>query len=287
MGIIIALLSSFVLALSQVSLKRSFTEIPPSVAFFFDVIFALFLWIPYAFWVGIDRLHLPQVIGIAVFSAILSEAYYFFILSKGELSITATLLASYPVYTVLFSLWINNESPESMQWLFIAITILGTLIITLPRAEDFDKSELRKAPTILWALSGAIAVGLADALAKNVIDRSSTATFLFALAIAQIPIALAYLRIEKGRLRQFAYIVSEFNQYKFAIIGSALNVLGVMLLFLAFQSTFASISAPLTGTYPVIVAILARLFLREKLSSTKLIGVIIVAIGVFGLGLTS
>lgn len=287
MGIIIALLSSFVLALSQVSLKRSFTQIPPSVAFFFDVIFALFLWIPFAFWVGIDRLYLPQVIGVAVFSAILSEAYYFFILSKGELSITATLLASYPVYTVLFSLWINNESPTPMQWLFIAITILGTLIITLPGVEVFDKSELRKAPTILWALSGAIAVGLADALAKNVIDRSSTATFLFALAIIQIPIALGYLRIEKGRLKQFAYIVSEFSLYKFAIIGSALNVLGVMLLFIAFQSTLASIAAPLTGTYPVIVAILARLFLREKLSSTKLIGVIIVTIGVLGLGVTS
>ena len=46
LGIIIAIFSALTLAISQIILKKSFKEVNPSVAFFFDAILGLFIWIP-------------------------------------------------------------------------------------------------------------------------------------------------------------------------------------------------------------------------------------------------
>ena len=44
--------------------------------------------------------------------------------------------------------------------MFVGITIFGTLLSSLPR--KINKSELGKKSYIIWALAGAIAVGLSD-----------------------------------------------------------------------------------------------------------------------------
>ena len=45
----------------------------------------------------------------AIISAILSEALVFFALSKGDLSVATVMISTYPIYTLLFSRYINNE----------------------------------------------------------------------------------------------------------------------------------------------------------------------------------
>ena len=95
---------------SQISLRKSYKELPPSVAFLFDSIFGLLIWVPLAFFMGISgTVSWGQAIFFAVVSAILSEAIVFYALSHGELAVTATVLATYPVYTVIFSRLFNGE----------------------------------------------------------------------------------------------------------------------------------------------------------------------------------
>ena len=106
-GVIAAIYSSFFLALSQASLKKSYRELSPSVAFFFDTIFGLLIWVPLAIFFGINLVFFKEVLLYAILSAILSEALYFYALSKGQLSVTTILIGSYPIYTILFSYLIN------------------------------------------------------------------------------------------------------------------------------------------------------------------------------------
>ena len=281
MGIIFGLLAALSQAISYTFLKKSYEELPPSVAFLFDACFGLLIWVPFALIIGFNFSHLPLVAIFALISALLSDAFVFYVLSKGEISITGTIFASYPVYTILFSLFINHERLLPLHWLFVGVTILGTVIVSLP--EKISRLELRKKAIILWGLAGAMAVGLSDSLSKNVIDQTSAEAFLFALAFSQLPVALVYLKLEKQKLSQFKDTLKKFNLYKFALIGSLITVISVLFLWLAFQDTYASIASPLTATYPGIMIILAYFFLKERVKQKDLLGLIIIIFGIIGI----
>ena len=125
LGIIIAILSAVFMTGMQILLKKSYKELDPSVAFFFDMIFGLFIWIPIGFIFGATFDEVLKCLIYAVISAVLSEALVFYSLSKGNLSIATVLIATYPVYTLLLSILINNEKLLPIQILFILITIIG------------------------------------------------------------------------------------------------------------------------------------------------------------------
>ncbi len=281
MGIIFALLVSLSQAFGYVALKKSYKELPPSVAFLFDSVFGLLILIPFSLIVGFKFSQLPTVFIYALISAMLSEAYVFYALSKGELSITATIFSSYPLYTIFFSFFINKDKPSWVHWIFIILTIIGTIVVSLPH--KFNTAEFKKKAIILWGLSAAVTVGLADSISKNVIDRTSVEAFMFALALVQVPVALVYLRLEKQKLSQFTETIKNFEKYKFAILGSFLNIVAVFFLWLAFSSSDLSIVSPLTAIYPGITILLAYIFLKERIKVKDFIGLIIIVAGVIGI----
>jgi drug/metabolite transporter (DMT)-like permease len=281
MGIIFGLLSSLAFALSFTLLKKSFKDFPPSIAFFFDMAFGVLILIPFSLILGFDFANLLQVAPYALISAVLSEAFVFYILSKGEISITGTIFASYPIYTILFAYIILGERLDTVHWIFILVTLGGTILSSLP--EKISKVEFKKKNYILWAIAGAAAVGLSDTISKGVIDRTSTATFLFALAFMQIPISLIYLRIEKQSISNIFQFFKQIPTYKFPLLGSFFNVFGLVGLWLAFEYTLASIASPLTAAYPGIMVIIAIIFLKERPRKIELIGLFLILVGVIGI----
>lgn len=282
MGIFFALFASLAFAFSYTFLKKSYQEFPPSVAFFFDMLFGLLIWLPFSLLIGFDFNHLPKVAIYALISGILSEAFVFYVLSKGEISITGTIFASYPVYTILFAMLILGERLSLLHWLFVMMTIVGTLLASLPR--KISRQEWRKKTYILWAIAGATAVGLSDTISKGIIDQSSAAAFLFALALVQVPISLIYLRLEQEKASTIIKALKKWRVYKYAIIGSLFNVLGLVGLWLAFENTLASIASPLTAAYPGFMVILAVVWLKEKPSKLEWLGLVLIMLGVVGIG---
>ncbi|MDA1316864.1 MAG: DMT family transporter [bacterium] len=281
MGIIFGLAAAMSFAISFILLKKSFSDFPPSVAFFFAMILGLLLWIPFSFFIGFDIDHIREVFVYAILSAILSEAFIFYILSKGEISITGTIFASYPIYTILFSVLLLGERLLPMHWIFVIVTIMGTLLASLPK--DITRDEIKKKAYIFWALAGATAVGLSDTISKGAIDRTSAAAFLFTLAIVQIPVSLIYLKLEKETAHHIFTFVKNLDKYKFAVMAALFNVIGLIGLWLAFENTYASIASPLTAAYPGIMVILAVIFLKEKPSKIELLGLGLIVIGVIGI----
>ncbi len=51
-GIVIALLSSLFITGMQILLKKSYKELDPSVAYLFDMLFGLIIWVPVGFIFG-------------------------------------------------------------------------------------------------------------------------------------------------------------------------------------------------------------------------------------------
>lgn len=102
MGVFFAVLSALSQATLWVSLKKSYEKLTPSVAFFFDMLFGLLIWLPFAVLLGVDFSHIPQLFLFAFISGILSEAFVFFVMSKGEVSYTNTIFSTYPIFTIFF-----------------------------------------------------------------------------------------------------------------------------------------------------------------------------------------
>lgn len=284
-GIIFALLCALFVAFSQITLRKSYKELAPSVAFLFDAIFGLLIWVPLAIFMGISQaVSWHEAIFFAVVSAILSEAIVFYALSHGELAVTATVLATYPVYTIVFSRLLNNEILSIQITFFVILAILGSIVASLP--DKIKKPELKFNKGVMWPFIAAVCIGLSDTISKGYIDRSDDFSFLFSLGLVQIPVALAYLRIEKQSLAQsFNGVFTKLKEYKFALFGGLFNIIGTGFLWLSFSYAPASIASPITGTNGVLTVLLSKFLLKEQISKRKYIGIALAFIGVIGISI--
>jgi len=281
MGIIFAVMAALSQSILWVALKKSYENLAPSVAFFFDMILGLLVWVPFSLMVGVDFLRMGEVLVYALISGVLSEAFVFYVFSKGEVSYTSTIFSTYPLFTIFFSVLLNHERLSPVQWILVGVVIAGTLIVSIP--EKISKSELSKKSFLIWPLLGALAVGISDTLSKGIIDETSAESFLFALAFAQIPISLGYLRYEKQAIPKLANIKKQWSIYKFALLGSSMNMLTVLFLWLAFARAPASIASPITASYPGFVVLLAVVFLKERVAKKDYFGFALIILSVMGI----
>lgn len=167
-GILFAITASLIFAFAYTAIKRSYADFPSSVAFFIDVLLGLCIYIPFGLILGASFHEFGTVMLYAFANAILAEAFFFYVLSKGEISITGTILASYPIYTVLFSVFINDEHFPLFVWLIIVCIVAGIILVSLPK-QNTEGKEVHKFGYILWALAGAFAIGFDDSLNKHII----------------------------------------------------------------------------------------------------------------------
>lgn len=282
-GVIFALLCAVFIGFSQISLRKSYRELSPSVAFLFDSIFGLFIWVPLAIFMGVSAgSNLLEALLFAFISAILSEAVVFYALSHGELAVTATVLATYPVYTIIFSRLINKELLSLEVTLFVTLAIIGSIVASLP--DRLHKDEFVISKSVAWPFIAAVCIGISDTISKGYINRSGDFSLLFMLGFVQIPVAMAYLRIEKQSLfRSMHGVLNRFTDFRYSLLGGLFNIIGTGFLWLSFSYAPASIASPITGCNGVFTVLLSRFLLREKISLRKYLGIILAFIGVIGI----
>lgn len=281
MGITIAIISALFMTAMQIFLKKSYKELNPSVAFFFDALLGLVIWIPLGFIFGGNLNDVLQCLIYAIISAILSEALVFYALSKGDLSVATVLISTYPIYTLLFSYIINNEVLTPLQIIFILVTIIGTILTCVEK--DFKLKNIKNVVTIIPIIT-AIAIGISDTLTKRVINETSSFSFLIAIAIVQLPVALIYLKISKQKISKIKNeLKSDMKNYKYSILGSLFNILGTGCLLISFNYALASIASPLTTMYTPMVLIYSFVFLKEKINKVNFLGIILAFLGSFGI----
>ncbi|OGM23405.1 hypothetical protein A2865_04435 [Candidatus Woesebacteria bacterium RIFCSPHIGHO2_01_FULL_39_17] len=121
-------------------------------------------------------------------------------------------------------------------------------------------------------------------MSKKVITKTEDFTFLFVLALVQVPVAFIYLKLEKQNIvNKLRVVRQKAYDYKNAIAGSLFNIVGTGLLWIAFSKTLASIASPITATSGVLVIIISLLFLDEKISVRQILGILLVFGGIIGL----
>jgi len=95
------------------------------------------------------------------------------------------------------------------------------------------------------------------------------------------------MKLEKQKLTEIAAITRNWLNHKYLIISAIFIALGQLFFWLSFEDTLASIASPITSSQVVFVVIIAWLFLKEKIETKNLIGILFVVSGVIGISIIS
>jgi drug/metabolite transporter (DMT)-like permease len=283
-GLLFALSYVAVNSVGYVFFKHALSNTKSSLIFFFEMLFGLLLWIPFAFGLGVSFDNWITVAWYALISAVLSEAFIFYIFTKGQLSITITIYSTYSIFTLLYSHWINGDRLEAVEYFFVALTILGTLLVTLPKKLNW-KAISASASQLIWPLLGANAIGISDSLSKNIIERESLGVFLFFLALMQLPVSIMYLHLDRQSFIRVKEVFTKLVSQKQIFLGPLCISASMIFFWLAFDNLSASIASPLTATSPLVVIPLSVIFLKEKLTFLQVCSLILMVIGIIGVSM--
>ena len=286
-GIVFGLLAALFQGFSYIFMRKSLAEFPASMSFFMNAITGFLIWIPFALFTNGVFADVPRVFPYALLSAILSEALVFYALAKGDTIITGVLFATYPLFTILFALLFLQENLFIFAWPALILVIIGTIIVSAPSKKEWRENKLLhwKFHLIAWPLFAATAVGLSDVIGKHTVDQTSAGTFLIALALAEIPVSIIFLKLQKQKVSQLKTFFVNYKVYKYAFLSGLLGTLTIIALWLAFEALPASVASPLTALSPIFVFVLGIFFLKEKISLKNTFGLLVVISGVLILSL--
>jgi len=218
---------------------------------------------------------------ITALAGLAANILFLMALQLSPLSLMIPLLSFVPVFTTLFSAFLLGEVPTIQQLLGIMLTVVGVCILYSPPGRTFDIARmwcnLRKEAgakymaivALLWSLTGPldkICLGHASTPVHALI-QVSTLFIIITLWVA------ASNRLTTVRLRWSAV----------PILAAAVASGGIAYAsqLIAYQLTLVGVVETLKRSIGLISSLLlGRLLLHEPLSSSKSIGILIMAAGV-------
>src|SRR3989338_218067 len=181
MWLIYALLTACLWGTGQLFLKKGYSKISPLWTAVIDLPIYLLVFVPFSLARGAEIVIKPFYILLIFIIASLNIVYYYG-LAKGQLAVSGTLIAAYPVVTVFASILFIGERISTIQMLAIGSVILGTILVSLS-----GKFRLgRNRGLIIWPILTAFILGIADFLAKIVLNNVSVDSYNFYLAVVTI-----------------------------------------------------------------------------------------------------
>lgn len=131
MWLVFSLLAAFLWGIGQIFIKKGMGNVSPLVYNILAVIIDLLLWFPLAFFMGIN---FPKVFSILPLALLAGATYflYYYVIAKGQVSLTGTILGAYPLTTIILSAVFLGEQTSLIQKLATVLVILGSVLIAMP-----------------------------------------------------------------------------------------------------------------------------------------------------------
>ncbi len=172
MSLLYSLLAACLWGAGQIFIKIGVEDISPVYTNILSAFVMLVITIPFALLTGV---HFNLVLSTYLFAlmvATLSISYYY-VIRLGQISLTGTIIATYPIITVLLSFLFLHENPSTFQKFSIILTIAGTIIIALPEKMN-SLRKIKLGNWFWWGLFGSGDYGVSFFLNKVIIDKSDT-----------------------------------------------------------------------------------------------------------------
>lgn len=272
---VFAILASLCWGVAQVLVKKGFEHTSPLFNNFLGMIFGCLIFIPFSLIGGVNWALIPKII-FFVFLAAGSTMIYYYAVEKGEISLTGTLISAYPIITILLSSIFLGETTDIFQKIAILLIIVGSFFVSKPAKFSFKFESW-----VVWASITVIFAGFGDFMGKLALSKSDVHTFMFVFALGYIA-SMIFLYIVDKKERNFP----KMNQRKMipTLSGTFLMEIGTLFVYLAFSLGKASLVSPVSSSFAAVTVILAVIFLREKLTKTQVIGIILAVLGIILIG---
>jgi drug/metabolite transporter (DMT)-like permease len=272
-------------ALGHILLKRGFDHVPPLWNNILDKLISLILWTPIILFMSGFKIAAPPLsIAAVVIAAAALYHFFFYAISKGQISLTGTIVAGYPLFTILLSYFFLHEQLSPMQYAGITLILIGDVTVALPdkRAGDRNCPSMGHDYTwVLWGFVGALTLGVGDFLTKVSINRIGSYSHIFWLAlIGNFVAGFNYLIDKRNRPRPPLLRRKGLA----TLLGIVVNLIGAFFFLLAFDYGKVSLIASVSSIYPAFMALLAVRFLHERISRKQGTGIAVAILGLVLIG---
>jgi len=283
MAIALALLSSFLIGITTIIMKKGIDRTNPTSAMLVvtlvSTLIFLVISIPLVQFDHLKSKAFLLFILAGIFSPALVRWLYFISLDRIGPSVSSSLLSTGPAFTAILAIIFLKE--ELTVFISLGIVLIITGIIILERNINTSaKLVVRKKQDLIFPLLAAILLGLAIVFRKMGLNILNAPIFGATVGFVTSLVFYSILCLISKSMR--ASISLTRNDILYLSGAGVFLTAGWLALFYALSLGDVIIVTPLASLYPVMVVGLSYLFIKdtEKISIKTFSGVIVVLIGV-------
>ncbi len=211
------------------------------------------------------------ILGVAIADTLFFRALN--ALGASQMGIVGT---AYPPTVLLLGFLFLGDRFELLQWLGVAL-VLGALVLANLPARDSQKDGADAPPYRAMAIGllSIVLLAVGIVIAKTALDRTPVVwASILRIGGAQA-VLLPYCLLRSDRRQQMAVFKPTINWWTILPGSVAGTYLAYMLWVGGMKYTNVSTAAVLNQTYVVYIAVLAAIFLRERLSPIKIVALLL------------
>ncbi len=194
-------------------------------------------------------------------------------LAIGQVGVVCTISAGYSFVTALLLVMSDRETLTPIQWMSIALIILGIAFLSLTR-ESVRRIHLDSG--VLFAFGAMIFWGVYYMFLDSILDNIGwipTIFYRYLCTVFWLFLSFLFAR------RNVVTITPEVGITTDGVMIIVGELLGQFALHFGMTREATSIIVPVSSLGPLITVVLARVFLRERLSHLKIAGIAITLLG--------
>jgi uncharacterized membrane protein len=211
----------------------------------------------------------------------LSAILFLKAIKQSDLSLTIPLLSLSPMFSSIFSLFFLNEKLSNIQYSGVFLIIFGTLVLY---SKKLSLNEILKSFKIILNNNSAklmiivsIIWSLTPVLDKLCLKNSSINIHGLIQSFGMV-IALAFLLKKNSK----AEIRSIKKNWQIILLTISMGTIATILQFYAILSSYVPIMESIKRSVGQLSSVfLGKLFFNEEVTKPKVMGVIILSIGVY------
>ena len=249
------------------------------------LIFTITQFIIFLIWIFIDNFSinlipylLPGI--ILIFVGLFSALLFLKAIQQSDLSLTIPLLSFSPMFSSIFSFFFLNEQLSKIQYFGVFLIIFGALILYSKKLtlEEFLKSfkvilknssaKLMIIVSIIWSLT--------PVLDKLCLEHSSINFHGFIQSLGMIILLIFLFKKDKVQT------LNTKKNWRLILLTVFVGSTATILQFYAILTNYVPIMESIKRSVGQLSSVfLGKIFFNEKINKPKVIGVIILSVGVY------
>ncbi|HEY9774689.1 MAG TPA: DMT family transporter [Planktothrix sp.] len=209
---------------------------------------------------------------------VLAMLLYYSALSRTDASYVLGITAAYPVISSLLAAPILGEALSLPKLASATLVSLGVGLIGTTASASQQKLSARDLRIVLFCVLGAaLSWGGVGVFEKKAVSYGNALEGYFAETAWELVFAgIAWLIFKKQGLK---FDFSNARIWRFAWLSALCVAVGNYCILQLMKTQSASYAIVITACYPLVLYICALVFLKEKLSKMRLVGIVLVILG--------